>query len=83
MDVVYATRTSVVSMPGGYTLRVEYGTHWPATDPMVLEHPDLFSADPRYGMSGTRPPVTEPEERPVERMTAGPGEKRNVVRPRA
>lgn len=82
MDVVYATRTSVVAMPGGYTLRVEYGTHWPADDPLVLEHPDLFSANPRYGMSGTRPPAVEPEERPVERMTAAPGEKRNVVRPR-
>ena len=81
MDVVYATRTAVVAMPGGYPLRVQYGTHWPADDPVVVSHPDLFSADPRYGMSGSQPALAAPEA-PVEQATAGPGERRNV-RPRA
>lgn len=76
MRVVYATQTAVI----GYT-RVSKGTHWPADDPVVLEHPDLFSDDPRYGLSFSQAPP-EMAEAPVEQATAAPGERRNLRRPR-
>lgn len=77
MRVVYAVETASVAMPGGYPALVQKGSHWPADDPLVLDHPDLFSEDPRYGMSYSRP---VPEERPVETATAAPGERRSTRR---
>jgi len=78
MDVVYATSTQHV----GAGL-VRKGTHWPADDPIVKAHPDLFTTDPRYGMCYS----VEPEgwgdpagEAPVERATKAPGEKRQTRR---
>lgn len=83
MKVVYATSTTVVTMPGGWPLGVHLGTHWRADDPLVLDHPDLFSEDPKYGMSYSAPPPPEPAPEPrVEQATAAPGERRNVA-PRA
>jgi hypothetical protein len=78
VKVVYATASVAVTMPGGYTAMVQKGSHWPPDDPLVLSHPDLFSEDPRYGMSYSQPQPPEP----VEQMTAAPGEIRNVRRPR-
>jgi len=57
--------------------RVDYGSHWPANDPLVLENPSLFSDDPRVGMSCTAPVW---ETNPVEQVTAGPGEVRGRVK---
>jgi hypothetical protein len=77
MRVVFATETTSVAMPGGYPLGVQKGSHWAADDPLVQEHPDLFSDDPRYGMSYSQPQ----REESVEQATAGPGEQRHTVRP--
>jgi len=78
MDIVYATTTTMVVTPGGGQLRVDKGSHWPATDPVVAAHPGLFSTDARYGLNFS----TEPEGygAPVEQATAAPGERRNVRR---
>lgn len=78
MDVVYATGTVSVAFRGAQ-VGVRKGTHWPASDPLVAQYPDLFSADPRYGMLYT----TEPDgyDAPVvESATAAPGERRNTRR---
>lgn len=79
MKVVFATANASVPMPGGYPAGVQKGSHWPADDPLVLAHPDLFSEDPRYGMSYSVPQRDEP---PLEQMTAGPGERRTTRRGR-
>jgi len=78
MRAVFATTTASVPMPGGHSVVVRFGSHWPADDPVVVAHPDLFSDDPRYGISASAP---IPEERPVEQVTAAPGEKRATRRP--
>jgi hypothetical protein len=75
MKVVYATATASVTRPGGHQLLVQKGTHWPADDPLVLSHPDLFSEDARYGMCYSQAPRGEV----VEAMTAGPGERRPIT----
>lgn len=79
MQIVFATGTAVVTMEGGWTLRVEHGSHWPADDPVVISHPGLFSEDPRYGISASRPF----EQPVVEQATAAPGEKRATPRSQA
>lgn len=73
MEVVYATATQHV----GSGL-VRKGTHWPADDPIVKAHPDLFSTDPRYGLSYSEQP--EGWDAPVEQATKAPGEKRQTRR---
>lgn len=77
MDVVYATQTCSVAMPHGGQKYVQEGSHWPADDPLVTAHPDLFSTDPAPGLMFTRQPVPEPV---VEQATAAPGERRQVRR---
>lgn len=82
MDIVFATRTFVTGTSGAVVL----GTHWPADDPIVKAHPECFTADPRYGLSSSRPlgddgyPIAPPPRGkasgPVETATAAPGEKR-------
>jgi hypothetical protein len=79
MDIVYATANAVVGLPGGGQARVRAGSHWPASDPVVLAQPSLFSTDARYGLNFSTPPA-EPavrQEMPVEQATAAPGERRN------
>jgi hypothetical protein len=79
MEIVYAVTTASVQMPSGQQVPVRAGGHWPADDPLVLAHPGLFSADPRYGLTySSRPPSMD--EPPVEQATAGPGETRGRVR---
>lgn len=84
MEIVYATATAVVPLPGGGQTHVTRGTHWPANDPVVLAQPSLFSADARYGLNFTARPAEydQPIERtaPVEQATAAPGEKRSARR---
>jgi hypothetical protein len=78
MKAVFARDTAVVSSPEGSQQLVRFGEHWPADDPVVLANPALFSDDPRYGMTSSRPlPM---DEGPVEQVTAGPGEKRATRR---
>ncbi len=84
IGTVYAVANATVQHPdGGMTIPVRKGQHWPAEDPIVAAHPDLFSADPRWGMQYTREPAgygDPPYEAPVEQATREPGEKRNVRR---
>jgi hypothetical protein len=79
VNVVFAKSTVSVPMPGGYPMLVQQGSHWPPDDPLVRRMPDLFSEDPRYGMSYSEAQPEHPVER-VEQMTAAPGELRNTVR---
>lgn len=74
---MYATGTASVTLPHGEQILIRHGTHWPADDPVVLQHPGLFSTDPRFGMSYSRP---QPPEPPIEQATAAPGERRVLSR---
>ena len=78
MKIVYATATVSVATPGGYPALVRGGTHWSADDPLVRAHPDLFSDDPRWGLTSSVP--LDDLEPPVEQATASPGEKRSTSR---
>jgi hypothetical protein len=73
-----------VALPSGVTASVHKGQHWPATDPVVLLRPELFTPDPRYGLVYTEAPPGHDgalEELPeVEQATAAPGEKRSARR---
>lgn len=63
MNIVYAVDTRHI----GNGLTVRKGSHWPANDPVVHEHPGLFSPDPRFGL--TYSPEAVPRE-----MAYAPGE---------
>ena len=78
MDVVYAKSSQPVDLGGAGRVQVRKGTHWPADDPAVVAHPELFSTDPRWGLWYT----VEPDgyDAPVETASAAPGEKRSVRR---
>jgi hypothetical protein len=79
IDVVFAVADQpVTDSKTGISGYVRKGSHWPADDPVVKAHPDLFSTDPRFGMNYS----VEPDgyDAPVEQATAGPGEKRQVRR---
>jgi hypothetical protein len=88
MNIVYATGTR--QLANGVS--IYKGQHWPANDPIVQENPGLFSDDPRFGLTyspGHAPremayapgePIPD-DDIPVEQVTAGPGERRNVRRP--
>ena len=79
MDVVYATTTGNVTDPStGMRGTVVKGSHWSADDPVVKAHPEMFSADPRWGLAYS----VEPEgwDAPVEQATAAPGERRTIRR---
>lgn len=82
MKVVYAMTTAPVTMPSGARGVVQGGSHWPADDPVVQSHPQLFSEDARYGMHYSVEPegYGEPPGGPVEQATAAPGERRQARR---
>ena len=78
MQLVFASDTKRVELPaGGYGV-IQKGSHWPADDPIVLAHPEVFSTDARYGLSYSREPAGY--DAPVEQTTAGPGERRMTTR---
>lgn len=79
MKIVYATSTTSVALEGGGSGTVVFGSHWPADDPIVRAHPDLFSDDARYGMNYSVEPAGYGDP-PVEMATAAPGEKRTTRR---
>lgn len=72
VKIVFAKSTFVAG-----AVTVVAGTHWPDDDPVVVAHRGLFTDDPRYGLSYSRPPK---DDRPAESATAAPGEKRSVKR---
>jgi hypothetical protein len=78
MKIVYATATAPVQLPSGISGTVQKGSHWPADDPVVREHPELFSDDARFGLNYSEEP--DGYDAPVETATAAPGERRQVRR---
>ncbi len=81
IEVVYAMGTENVNMPTGATIPVHKGSHWPASDPVVLARPNLFTTDARYGLMYSQPPPGHDGElNEVEETTANPGEKRSARR---
>lgn len=81
MDIVFAQGDGQVPLRSGRTAQVRKGQHWPATDQVVKLRPDLFTADPRFGLLYTEaPPGFDAELNEVEEATAVPGEKRSTRR---
>ena len=71
---VFARDTVSVREPGSkYPTSVQRGSAWHANCPLVLAHPDLFSATP----TDVHP---RNWQAPVEQATAAPGEKRTTQR---
>jgi hypothetical protein len=79
IPVVFASATKRVELPGGGFGVIQKGSHWPADDPIVAAHPEVFTTDPRYGMHYSREPAGY--DAPVEQATAAPGERRMTRRP--
>lgn len=77
IETVFCTADTTVG-----THRLRLGDHWPAADPLVLAHPDLFSTDPRYGLRYTTVPAGYRDD-VVETATAAPGERRSSSRARS
>jgi hypothetical protein len=51
MQVVYAQASAHVAGPDEtMPVYVQFGTHWPADDPVVRKNAYLFSDDPRFGL---------------------------------
>lgn len=87
IEVVFATETASLRLSNGAMVTIHKGSHWPANDAVVQQHPSNFSRDPRYGLSWTGQPPTymtlspdEPLPSEVESATAAPGERRNIRR---
>lgn len=55
----------------GETLHLRAGSVWPADDPLVKAHPEMFSDTPEV-LETSR----GVKYRPIEQATAAPGEKR-------
>lgn len=79
MDVVYVVGDAVLTLADGSVVPVRRGQHWPASDPVVQEKPDAFSADPVIGLAYSTPP-RELRDTSVEAATANPGERRAARR---
>jgi hypothetical protein len=77
MEIVYAKYDGNVQTPDGALTPVFVGQHWRASDPVVKASPDMFSADPRFGLCGYGTPAAD-ELPPVEQATAAPGERRGA-----
>jgi hypothetical protein len=56
MKLVFAVSTTLVDQ-----MLIRGGTHWPASDPLVLANPTLFSEDVRYGLQFTVDPESNGE----------------------
>lgn len=73
MAHAYAAITGSVSWRG-QTYRLTKDDVWTADDPLVKGRPDLFRATPEVVRSSTATGTRA--DRPVERATRAPGEKR-------
>lgn len=81
IEHVFAVADFPATAPSGARVIVRKGSHWPVDDPIVQEHPDSFSDDPRWGLQYSREPVGW-DDPPVEQATRAPGERRQVRRAR-
>lgn len=79
IEPVFATADFPAETPTGARVIVRKGSHWAADDPVVQQHRDCFSPDPRYGLQYSQEPAGW-NDPPVETATAGPGERRNIRR---
>lgn len=79
IEHVFATADFPAQSANGGRVMVRKGTHWPADDPVVKEHPGAFSADPRWGLQYSEEPQGW-DDPPIEQATAAPGEKRTTRR---
>jgi hypothetical protein len=73
VNVVYATATTSVTNVHGVIYRINGGEAWNADDPIVKQHPSLFSPHPVKAR-------TSDGWQEVETATARPGEKRKSKR---
>ena len=71
MEVVFSKSTTTMSLPNGLFVTLHRGEPWPADDPFVVSHRDLFS---------DTPVVVNSSRGHVEVATAAPGEKRKSGR---
>ncbi|MEV4474666.1 hypothetical protein [Nonomuraea sp. NPDC049504] len=84
MGVVYVKQDCVVRWSQGQS-PLSYGDVWDDAAPLVVERPDLFSAEPtRIRGRQARPEVDERQEEPavpppVETATVDPGAKRTTA----
>jgi hypothetical protein len=79
IEHVFATADFPAQTANGARVMVRKGSHWPVGDPVVKQHPDAFSSDPRYGLQYSEEP-TGWDAPPIEQATAAPGEKRTTRR---
>lgn len=80
MSYVYAKSSTSVRWEGGVVRLVE-GEVWDATDPLVRARSELFGHAPSLVRNTTGREVRRRRaDRPVERATRAPGEKRGPVR---
>lgn len=71
MELAIALADAVLRDGDGIPYRVNAGEAWAADDPLVLLHPGMFTLD----LAKLRRSVP----RPVEQMTAAPGERRTLL----
>ena len=89
IKIVFARYTGAIPDAWGNPMHIDGGSHWPIDDPLVRQHPEAFSADPRFGLrysAGAEPAcMHEPEDPPyvVEQATRAPGERRPMLGRRA
>lgn len=70
-NVVYATSNTSVTNKHGVIYRINGGEAWDADDPIVKDHPHLFTSDPIKARTS---------QGWVETATAEPGKKRRSGR---
>lgn len=73
--IVFATSTAVLAH-GGRRIPTQAGEAWDADDPIVAQHPHMFTPEPR----AVRVTTNEQGLAEVEQATATPGEKRATRR---
>lgn len=79
MKHVFCKVNVTVAVESGAPLALRVGQHWPSSDPIVLAHSEMFTDDPRYGLTfSVEPPGYRDEV--VETATAAPGERRATAR---
>jgi hypothetical protein len=85
IPILFSCVNAALPMPSGESVFVPLGSHWPAEDAVVKQHPNAFTSDPRFGLSFTGAPpaymqLPPDQPLPVEDATARPGERRPTRR---
>lgn len=77
-DIVFARDGALLQLDNGLPYRVFKGQAWAAEDPLVKRWPAHFVDTPDVFHSDG--PPTTPDDAPVERAVAAPGQKRGYIR---